>query len=239
MDPALAEDAQSDEQLAALAEDAISVAIEARLKEVHTCLPGIVQKFDPTTQTATVQPAIQRIFIDKGPVKLPLCVDVPVQFPAGGDFVLTFPVHANDECLLVFSERAIDFWWDRGGVQLPAEYRMHDLSDAYAIVGVSSRKRFLSNFNASGAELRTRNGSTFLRIDGSNVYVGGATGAEKAIMGETYRNAEDQYLTAIVTAVKAALSGLGLAPASATLDAAKAAFSATASSYLATKAKVL
>lgn len=149
-------DYQRDTQLAATPEAAHAAQIEGRLKQLHTMLPGIVSKFDPATQSAEVQPAIKRIFTDRGAVALPLCVDVPVQFPGGGGFWLTFPVQPGDECALYFSERCIDFWWANGGVQLPAEYRTHDLSDAFALVGVNSKPNALPSFNANDVEVRDR-----------------------------------------------------------------------------------
>lgn len=165
MDQTGASQNQKTEQLARTAEAAHAAQIEGRLKDLHTCLPGIIASFDPDSQTASVQPAIKRIFIEKGPVNLPLCVDVPVQFPSGGGYTLTFPVAQGDECLLHFSERCIDFWHANGGVQLPGEYRLHDLSDAFAIVGVRSRARLLSPPPSStAAQLRTDDGQTYLEI---------------------------------------------------------------------------
>ena len=52
--------------------------------------------------------------------------------------MLTFPVKPGDECLLVFNERCIDGWWQSGGSSEPLDYRQHDLSDAVAIMGISS-----------------------------------------------------------------------------------------------------
>lgn len=156
---------QRDQQLTATQEEAHAAQIEGRLKDLHTCLPGIIASFYPDTQTASVQPAIKRIFTEKGAVNLPLCVDVPVQFPGGGDFFLTFPVKPGDECMLHFSERCIDFWHTNGGVQLPGEYRLHDLSDAMATVGINSQPRKIGAFNIDGTELRTREGTTFVRVE--------------------------------------------------------------------------
>lgn len=147
---------ERDEELAGTPEAAHRQQIEGRLKDLHTVLPGIIDSFDPATQTASVQPAIKRIFTERGPVALPVCVDVPVMFPGGGDFYLTFPVKQGDECTLHFSERCIDFWFANGGVQLPAEYRLHDLSDAFAFVGVNSQPRKIPSFNATAVELRDR-----------------------------------------------------------------------------------
>lgn len=149
-------DTQRDEQLAATPEAAFEAQIEGRLKQLHTMLPGIVQSFNPATQTASVQPAIKRIFTEQGAVNLPLCVDVPVEFPGGGDFFLTFPVKAGDECILVFSERCIDNWFQQGGTQEPAEYRLHDLSDAVALVGLNSQPKNIPSFNSTDVELRDR-----------------------------------------------------------------------------------
>lgn len=54
---------------------------------------------------------------------LPILPDVPVVFPGGGGFALTFPVAAGDECLVVFASRCIDAWWQSGGVGEPMEPR--------------------------------------------------------------------------------------------------------------------
>lgn len=154
-------------------EHATDAALDAALKNLHTSLPGIIASYDPDTQVASVQPAIQRIFTEKGAVALPLCVDVPVAFPGGGDFFLTFPVAQGDECILLFSERCIDFWHVNGGVQLPADYRLHDLSDAMAIVGINSQAKKLTAVQTDGAELRTRSRSTFIRLTEGTIFIKG------------------------------------------------------------------
>lgn len=164
---------QRDQQLTATPEEAHAAQIDGRLKDLHTCLPGIIASFDPDTQTASVQPAIQRIFTEKGAVNLPLCVDVPVAFPGGGDFFLTFPVKAGDECILMFSERAIDNWHASGGTQTPAEYRLHDLSDGIAIVGLNSQPHKLAALQMTGAELRTRSRSTYIRLEDGTIFIKG------------------------------------------------------------------
>lgn len=168
-----------DEQVAADADNAHAAQIDGRLKNLHTLLPGIIDSFDPATQTAKVQPAIKRIFTERGAVSLPLCVDVPVEFPGGGGFFLTFPVQPGDECTLSFSERCIDFWFDQGGVQLPAEYRTHDLSDAFARVGVNSKPNALGSFQTGAVELRNRARTVrvTMKADGTieNVNAAGST----------------------------------------------------------------
>lgn len=152
--------------------DAIRAVVQEDRKTLHTALPGIVQSFDAAKQTARVRPAIKRVWIDDGPKDLPDCVDVPVHFPRGGNFVLTFPVAAGDECLLVFAERAIDGWFTDGGTQEPSEVRFHDLSDAFAIVGFSSLGRAVAGVASDAVELRTLDGATVLRLKAGVVELG-------------------------------------------------------------------
>ena len=145
-------------------EAAINARVDAFAASLNTCLPGIVQSFNQSAQTVVVRPAIQRIFREKGAVDLPDLVDVPVKFPRGGGFVLTFPISKGDECLLSFSQRAIDFWWAKGGVQLPSELRTHDLSDAFADVGYSSKPNVVGSLRMDGAELRSLDGSNRIAL---------------------------------------------------------------------------
>jgi len=154
-------------------EDVSHSAIDSALKDTHTCLPGIIHSFNPATQTAEVQPAIKRIFNETGAVNLPMCVDVPVIFPGGGGFMLTFPVVAGDECVLVFSERCIDGWAMDGEISEPEDYRQHDLSDAFAFVGVNSQPKKLASFATNGAEIRNRAGTVKLNLSSSGITITG------------------------------------------------------------------
>lgn len=173
MNPKLQNSLYNDAQLAGTVDQQHASQIDGRLKDLHTCLPGIIVAFDAEKQTAVVQPAIKRIFTALGAVNLPLCVDVPVAFPGGGDFFLTFPVASGDECILFFSERSIDYWYQNGGTQSPSEYRLHDLSDGIAIVGLNSQPHRLADVQSTGAELRTRDRSIFIRLESGGIYIQG------------------------------------------------------------------
>ncbi|OWY78835.1 Gp138 family membrane-puncturing spike protein [Pantoea sp. AMG 501] len=143
---------------------------------LRVSLPGIVQSFDPATCTCTVQPAIAGQGVDeKGQIQsapLPLLTDVPVYFPRGGGCTITFPVKAGDECLVVFSDRCIDFWWQNGGVQEPVDPRQHDLSDAFAFVGPQSQAQKISGISTTSVQVRTDDGSSFIELmQGGNVNI--------------------------------------------------------------------
>jgi hypothetical protein len=175
---------QRDEELVNDEGAALRAHFDENNLNLHTCLPGHIVSFDSATQTAKVQPGIQRIFAQQGPVNLPELVDVPVCFPGGHDWFLTFPVANGDECLLMFSERAIDFWWQNGGVQLPAEYRTHDLSDAFAFVGVNSKPHALTSLRTDGPEIRTRDGSHRLALSGGYSFIGTSQSSMAASLAE-------------------------------------------------------
>ncbi|QAB30886.1 Gp138 family membrane-puncturing spike protein [Pantoea ananatis] len=143
---------------------------------LRVSLPGIVQSFDPETCTCTVQPAIAGQGVDeRGQIKsapLPLLMDVPVIFPRGGGCTITFPVKEGDECLVIFSDRCIDFWWQNGGVQEPVDPRQHDLSDAFAIVGPQSQAQKISGISTTSVQVRTDDGSSFIELmQGGNVNI--------------------------------------------------------------------
>lgn len=144
-------------------------AIDAAQSILQTCMPGIIKEVDLERMTVTVQPAIQAHArqADGGLELLdfPLLRDVPLHFPSGGGCTLTFPVKAGDECLLVFSSRCIDLWWQNGGVQAPFEVRRHDLSDAFALVGVRSQPRVISGISADSVQLRSDDGASSITLN--------------------------------------------------------------------------
>lgn len=158
----------NDKELANPLEEAVVGAARAQLVNTWTAIPGIIEEFD-LVRGATVQPAIQAEVTNQDGSKslatLPLLLDCPVQFPEGGDTVLTFPVKKGDECLVVFACRCIDSWWQSGGVQPQAELRMHDLSDGFVLLGFRSQPNITENISATAVELRSKDGATKISLD--------------------------------------------------------------------------
>lgn len=181
-------------------EEALRVALDGRMASVWTALPGIITKVNFDAMTCEVQPAIQGIITNPDGttknVNLPLLVDVPIVFPSAGGFILTFPMKADDEVLVIIASRCIDTWWQSGGIGLPAEARMHDLSDGFAIPGPRSQPKKVSNISAENVQLRNDEGDTYIEITpGGKVKIEATTEVElKApnikIEGETSINGE-------------------------------------------------
>lgn len=178
-------------------EESLRLALEGVQAQLWTALPGIITAVDLAAQTCSVQPAITGEITGANgattAVQLPLLVDVPLVFPRAGGFALTFPVRAGDECLVIFACRCIDGWWQSGGVQPPAESRMHDLSDGFAILAPTSQKNALGGVSGAAVELRTQAGDAFISLDASgnitlkgNVQVQGSIKCNGANIGDTH-----------------------------------------------------
>ena len=143
-------------------------------QEVWTALPGIVEAFDAGKETLTIRPAVLiPLTGTDGSVELvqmPLLLDVPVIFPSGGGFTLTFPIVKGDEVLVIFASRCIDAWWASGAAHLSntkafiGEMRLHDLSDGFAIPGPTSQPRKISGISSDSVQLRSNDGAAFIEI---------------------------------------------------------------------------
>lgn len=121
-------------------EELLTLAVRDFLGDVHTAMPGKVVKYDPSIQKADIKPLIKRRIVHEDGSELleelPVIPDVPVQFPRGGGFFLSFPLAIGDLVQLHFQERSIDNYLSGDGEDTdPDEFRMFDLSDAVAVPG--------------------------------------------------------------------------------------------------------
>ena len=170
---------------------------ESKQAQIWTQVPGIIQSYDPTTMTVSVQPAIQGIWYKPdgqgintaNNVNLPLLIYCPVIFPSGGGCTLTFPLAYGDECVVLISSRCIDNWWAAGAVEngktvprAQAEYRMHDLSDGMCLPGMKSLPNVLPNVSTTTTQLRTNDGLNFIEIDAVNTKINVVTNTSTGIV---------------------------------------------------------
>jgi hypothetical protein len=164
-------------------QESLRLALESSQAQIWTATPGVVSGVDLAAQTVSVQPSIQGTVTGSDGstqnVNLPVLVDVPIVWPKAGGFCLTFPIAVGDEVLVVFGARCIDSWWQSGGVGAPAEARMHDLSDGFAILAPTSQPKKISGVSSTSVQLRDNAGSTFVEITpGGKVRVIGASGID-------------------------------------------------------------
>ena len=146
--------------------------IDSHVSQIHTTTIGVIQSFNPETQTVVVQPAIKKVITSEDQTTIiytsanhPLLTNVPVVFPGGGDWFMTFPIKEGDECLIFSMERSIGEWMKNGGVQDPSTYkRKLSFKDAIVMVGLNSKASSLPEFNAEQPELRNRAGDVKLTM---------------------------------------------------------------------------
>jgi hypothetical protein len=182
-------------------QEALLSALQGNQLNIWTALPGIIQEVNLDEKTCSVQPCIQAQLEDEitgtyTDVNLPLLLDCPILFPSGGGCTLTFPVANGDECLVIFASRCIDAWWQSGGIQKQAEFRMHSLSDGFAIPGISSVPKvppFISNTEAA---LRSFDGETIVAVNPTAKTVRVAAPNGMTVLGDlvvtgTIRSMED------------------------------------------------
>jgi len=159
--------------------------------DFRVAAPGIIQSVDYDRQTCTVQLAIREQLNNEGTlewVEIPTLPDVPFFVYSGGGYCLTLPISPGDDCLVIFGDNCMDAWWQSGGVQNQAEYRRHDLSDGFAVVGFRSQPQKIGGFSADSAMLRNAAGSAYIEISGDTIHIksSGTTIDGVSFMGHTH-----------------------------------------------------
>lgn len=114
----------------------ITSAINEALSNTHTSTIAKITKIHG--DNISVKPVFKRVIKGKE-VELPEFPNIPFITMQGGGNYRIMPIAIGDYCLLNFAERCIDDWLVGGADnKKPREYRMHDYSDAIAIVGLNN-----------------------------------------------------------------------------------------------------
>lgn len=141
--------------------EVVNRGLQLLSQQLYSIRVGRIEKFDASKGLADVQPLQQEIReIDGGEEVYTIAVipNVPVICLGGGDYADTYPVAQGDECLLLVSDRSVDAWFDQGGVVDPVDVRRHNLTDAFALVGLRSKSRALSEWPTDRREIGKQGG---------------------------------------------------------------------------------
>lgn len=160
----------------------LSAVLDARLGELHTALPGIVESYDASSQTATIRNAVH----DDGsePVSIP---GVPVIWPRCASAYLAMPLSAGDTGLLVFCERDIRTWRRTGQVMAPGDLSTHAMSSAV----------FLPGLHVKSGSVASPPGATVL--SSSDLRLGSSTASDFVLRGTAFNADLTTFLGAVVT----------------------------------------
>src|SRR5260221_3943082 len=168
--------------------------------DLHVALPGVVQSYDPATQTASIKPMVQRVVREQDDERavdpMPVLPAVPVVFARGGGYFMTFPLVAGDAGLLVFCERDPGPWRHTGQDSDPGDEGLHWLTGAVLYPWLETEARALPT--RPGHLVVGKEGGPELHIDGSHVDVGAAGGNFVAL---------SNLVSAQLAALKSAING--------------------------------
>ena len=164
---------------------------------------GKIVGVDTSNQTVDVQVLHKRIdennFFKKELREYPVLQGVPFVVLGGGTSSITFPISVGDNCLLLFCDYEIDRWWDSGEAQ-PSNYqRRHDISDAFALIGVHSMVDLLQGYSQY-VQLKYNDSSTITVGESIDITNKTTNISEDANIGKDLTVGKDVTVTGNVTA---------------------------------------
>ena len=154
-----------------------SASLENNLQKSINCHRiASIQAFDFLTQRASVQ-IVDYLYLpetENGSVQIitpALITNVPVQINGTLMGGLTIPINVGDFCLLAFNDRDLNNWLLSGETKNVglASFRLHDYSDAIAIVGIFPNTANIQNYNNTATELFYKN--TRISLQESNIVI--------------------------------------------------------------------
>lgn len=145
--------------------------------QLNTCIPAIVDDFDPNTQRVSATPAIQAKYISpEGKVtyfNYPKITNIPLAITKCPGLKITCPVKKGQNCTLIFSQRSIDNFLLDGTQPLPplegpdprtTFIRCMDMTDALCFPGVITNNETICGYNNDAIEIRSTDGTTKVSV---------------------------------------------------------------------------
>lgn len=169
-------------------------AMRAELRGVHSWMPGMVVKWDPSTSRANIRPLV-RVFATledgtRAERALPVITNVPLIFPSGDGFCLTFPIKADADSgttgRLCFSEVSLDRWLAGTGGLVDSEIDVRfALTDAVFEAGLRPFGNPLRNVPGDHATIGAEDGQR-IHFRPNYICIGDEGGAKALVLdGDT------------------------------------------------------
>lgn len=115
--------------------DTINICLFNALANLHTSTVCRVEKVNQ--KTIDVKPVVNRVVKGRS-IELTTFTKVIPLFMKGGGSYTAHPISVGDYALVHFTERCMDRWYSGQDFVEPAEFRMHDYSDGFAVVGLEN-----------------------------------------------------------------------------------------------------
>lgn len=197
--------------------DTFAIALENLQSNIHTITIAKVTKI--TGKTISCKPVINRIISGKS-LEFPEFIEVPVVSLGGAQTYTVYPVKVGDYCLLFITERCFDNWWYGKDFEKPLDNRMHDYSDAFALVGIlpndkaipiPTDDKILSKGNVKNeGNIETKGDLTVI----GNCSLGKEGASKIPIVKEDLDKAIENITKAVIDYVMSAVPGQGGSPPS-------------------------
>lgn len=155
----------------------------------RSCLPAKVVTFNAANRTCDCE----LLITEEDGTKLALLKSVPVQYPRGGGFEITYPLSEGDEVLCFFADRDFERWLIDGRAGPPQSGRRNTLSDAFCVPGL---RDFQDSNVAVGSGLRLQHNASGMTI---RISTAGKVAIEKG--GVELLDLIQQLVTALGSAV--------------------------------------
>lgn len=179
---------------------------ENLMSELNCHQVGEIVSFDPSNQTAEVQ--IKMLRMINGVLKeYPVLVDCPCVVLSGGKGRLTLPISAGDSCLVLFNDKDIDNWFSGGQSVTPRTERMHNFSDAIALVSVRNQQNKIEDYLADGTELKY--GDSTIKLQDNKVTITNGTAQVELSSGVVTITASSVVVNAPTTSFTGAVAITG------------------------------
>lgn len=129
--------------------EVVREALDSRLIDVHTSAIAVVEKYDPVTMQVDCRLVVRRALrAEDGSTvneEIPVIPAVPVMFPRGSTFAITWQLVPGDHVMLFFTESSADQWRATGSPSNDAgDLRRHALGSAFAIPAVAPDVKLLA-----------------------------------------------------------------------------------------------
>ena len=133
----------------------------ARLLALNICEPAKVVSFNEAERTCVVAPAFL-IGTRAGEEARMTITDVPVLFPVIGGLSAQYEIMADDDVLLVYTQRDVLKWWDDGAAALPDNNRLFGTPIAIPVAREGELR-----------DMRLERGTTVIEMTGDRVTITG------------------------------------------------------------------
>jgi hypothetical protein len=179
-------------------EESLDLILKALVSELKVMLPGRVESYDETTQTADVKPLLLDAYETESGVKsfeLPVIPSVPVVFPRAGDYFMSFPLKADHYVMLVFCDRSYDPWWrSNGNVADPVSMHRHSIKDPVALVGFYPDQDKLADVHADNIVIG-KDGGTQVHIKDGKIALGSESPSDALALAGLVKSELDDIKT--------------------------------------------